>query len=48
MPPLIKRPRGISGTQLGFVIGVGVIAGTYIWRPAFEKYKKEKENRADK
>ena len=42
MPPLIKRPSGIPGWQLGLVVDGGIIAGVYIWRPAFDQYWKEK------
>jgi len=38
MPPLIKRPRGIPGWQLGLGVGVGIIGGIYIWKPMFEKF----------
>ena len=37
MPPLIKRPGGISGWQLGLVTGLGIIGGIYIWKPVFDK-----------
>jgi len=45
MAPLIKRPRGITGTQLGLAVGLGVISGIYIWKPQFEEYwKKQAED----
>jgi len=37
MPPLIRRPKGIPGWQLGLVVGVGILAGVYVWRPVFAK-----------
>ena len=37
MPPLVKRPRGIPGWQLGFVVGAGIISGIYIWKPVFDR-----------
>lgn len=37
----IRRPKGITSTQLMVVIGVGVIAGSYIWQPLLIRYKKE-------
>ena len=37
MPPLIRRPRGIPGWQLGLVTGIGIIGGIYIWKPVFDK-----------
>jgi len=38
MPPLIRRPKGIPGWQLGLAVGSGIIGGIYIWKPAFDKY----------
>ena len=46
MPPLIRRPRGISGWQLGLVTGIGIIGGIYIWKPVFDK--KGKTNTVEK
>ena len=37
MPPLIKRPRGLRGWELGWAIGIGIIGRFYIWRPVFQK-----------
>ena len=42
MPPLIKRPRGIPGWQLGLVCGIGVIGGIYIWKPVFDENLRNK------
>jgi len=42
MPPLIKRPGGIPGWQLGFVVGFGILSGIYIWKPVFDRNIKEK------
>jgi len=42
MPPLIKRPTGTSGWQLGLVVGLGIISGIYIWKPVFDKNIKDK------
>jgi len=43
MPPLIKRPGGITGWQLGLVTGLGIIGGIYIWKPVFDKKEKKAE-----
>jgi len=43
MPPLIRRPGGLTATQLGLVISVGVIGGLYIWKP-YVAYFKERAN----
>ena len=32
MPPLIKRPRGLSAASLTLAAGIGIISGCYIWR----------------
>ena len=42
MPPLIRRPRGIPGWQLGLACGLGVIGGIYIWKPVFDKNIRDK------
>lgn len=42
MPPLIKRPGGITGWQLGLVTGLGIIGGIYIWKPVFDKKTEKK------
>jgi len=47
MPPLIRRPRSIPGWQLGLVVGIGVIAGVYVWRPVFAKLAEDKEKKSD-
>ena len=43
MPPLIKKPRGIPGWQLGLVVGIGIIGGIYIWKPVFDEKVKAKK-----
>jgi len=49
MPPLVRRPRGIPGWQLGLVTGIGIIGGIYIWKPVFDKRVRDKaENIAQK
>jgi len=37
MPPLIRRPRGLSGWEIGLAVSVGIVSGFYIWRPVFQK-----------
>lgn len=37
----IRRPRNITGVQIGFVTILGVLGGFYIWKPALVE---EKEN----
>lgn len=39
----IRKPAGISTTQLLIVTAVGFIGGVYIWQPLLLKLKKEKE-----
>lgn len=31
----IRKPRSLSGAQIGFVTVLGVIGGYYIWKPVF-------------
>jgi len=38
MPPLIRRPAGLTGVQLGLGVSIGVIGGIYIWKPVFKKW----------
>jgi len=49
MPPLIRRPRGLTNAQIGVGVGLGVLCGYYIWSPVLIKYKveKEKENKEE-
>jgi len=42
MPPLIRRPRGLSGFQLGLGVAIGVVGGIYIWKPNYDKYFKDR------
>lgn len=42
MPPLIRRPRGLTGFQLGLGVSIGVLGGIYIWKPVVDKYFKDK------
>lgn len=47
----IRKPRGISTTQIFIVTIIGVIGGVYIWRPLLHKYMHEnniKENKNNK
>ena len=38
MPPRIKRPRGsYLNWEAGLAIGVGIVAGAYIWPPIFRQ-----------
>lgn len=39
----IRKPGGISTTQLLIVTAVGFIGGVYIWQPLLLKLRKEKE-----
>jgi len=43
MPPLIRRPRGLTNTQIAIGVSLGVLSGYYIWYPTLTKYKVEKE-----
>jgi len=42
MPPLIRRPRGLTGFQLGLGVSIGVLGGIYIWKPVVDKYFKDR------
>jgi len=59
MPPRIKRPRGsYLNWEAGLAIGVGIVAGAYIWPPIFrqvtgldklyEKQEVEKKEKEEK
>lgn len=42
----IKRPRGITGIELGIVTILGVLGGIYIWKPIFVKLKDQKGDKS--
>jgi len=44
MPPLIRRPGGLTATQLGLVLSFGVIGGLYIWTPYVAYFKERAKN----
>lgn len=31
----IRKPRSLTGAQIGFATVLGVIGGYYIWKPVF-------------
>lgn len=33
----IRRPRGLTGAQIGLATVLGVLGGIYIWKPLLEK-----------
>lgn len=37
----IRRPRGVTVTQLMVVTVVGFLGGVYIWKPLFSKWKSD-------
>lgn len=37
----IRRPRGITNTQILVVSTVGILGGVYIWKPLLERWKLE-------
>jgi len=45
MPPLIRRPRGLTGGQLGLALFTGVLSGVYIFKPGFDNFWREKAER---
>lgn len=41
----IRRPKGITGLELGLVTIIGILGGIYIWKPVFVKLKDTKEDK---
>jgi hypothetical protein len=43
MPPLIRRPRGLTNAQISVGVAVGVLCGFYVWQPLLQKYIKQQK-----
>lgn len=44
----IRRPRGVTVTQLMIVTALGFLGGVYIWKPLIVKWRKENILNTDK
>jgi len=47
MPPLIRKPRYTPLWQYALVVGVGVLAGVYVWKPVFAQVVKDKKEKTE-
>lgn len=39
----IRKPPGVTRTQVVIVSLIGIFGGVYIWRPVFEQLKQERK-----
>lgn len=42
----IRKPKGLSGTQIGLILFLGVVGGYYIWKPLILESSDAVQNRA--
>lgn len=44
----IRRPRGLTGIQIGLATVLGIAGGIYIWQPLFKQFTASGDNQSVK
>lgn len=44
--PKIRKPKGVTGSQIGLAVFLGVVGGYYIWKPLIIESREALINKA--